>query len=189
MQIISKRVNVLLYAEWANSMLHTVKNNVNYAKYEFLVKMMYYYSINNKKINIRTHDYANNLYYDSHGIDGFPISSPTWLAQFIFYCISNNNYSCGHFIDLAKKIENNKWFDFTKEKCIGPNIKFDPNWRNTITIGLVNKILHEKNTSNFPVLADALEEAGVPKEHVDYMRNNDNNWSLADWFVWNIMNL
>lgn len=72
-----------------------------------------------------------------------------------------------------------------EQKVVGPNVQFSPSWKTDHTLGIAKQIWQMRQLGNLPVLADALEEAGVPTELVQYMRT-DSEQTIADWFLWNL---
>jgi hypothetical protein len=63
--------------------------------------------------------------------------------------------------------------------------KFKNHWKTSDNILLAKEIWNNRNLTNLPILADSLEESGVPNKMVKHMREEENN-SLADWFLWNL---
>jgi hypothetical protein len=62
--------------------------------------------------------------------------------------------------------------------------QFQEFWKTSDNIELAKHIWNTRNLANLPILADSLEESGVPNELVKHLREDNN--TLADWFLWNL---
>ncbi len=72
------------------------------------------------------------------------------------------------------------------QECRGPDHPFDPNWKTPDAAGIAKTMLEQKDTSAAPILADALEDAGMQdQDMLSRLRTKPVN--LSDWPVWNLL--
>lgn len=72
----------------------------------------------------------------------------------------------------------------------GPGIKFLPEWRTRDVTGMVTAIVNSRDFSTFPILADALQDAGC--EHHELLRSLQEDihaWGLSNWVIWNTLRI
>lgn len=72
-----------------------------------------------------------------------------------------------------------------KRRMIGNNVKFVNEWKTYNAIAVSKQIWSTRTVGNLPILADILMDSGIDESLVDYMKNQ-NEQTLADWFLWNI---
>lgn len=92
--------------------------------------------------------------------------------------------------DAAYARKNRWWWIYaTYRRCRGPvGVAFDPGWRTTTAVALAREIRDGRRADLFPVLADALDDAGCPAaDHLADMRHDHGHHTAADWAVWNLL--
>jgi hypothetical protein len=79
-----------------------------------------------------------------------------------------------------------KWLFTTYRHALGPGVPFDPEWRTSTALVLAQGIVRERALDRMPILADALRDAGCVEEAVGRMPGE---YTLADWTLWNLVGL
>jgi len=76
------------------------------------------------------------------------------------------------------------WLLTTYRQALGPPVRFDPAWRTEAAVGLARGIVRDRALDRMPVLADTLWDAGCEEEALGHMIAG---CTLADWTLWNLL--
>jgi hypothetical protein len=66
---------------------------------------------------------------------------------------------------------------------------FDPEWHTSTATVLARRIVEERDFSIMPILADALQDAGCPDDWLIALRDEPDEYTSANWFLWNLCGL
>lgn len=90
----------------------------------------------------------------------------------------------------VKREQREAWCWRTFQAAKGPDTPFDPAWRTSDAVAIAKQIYSSRDLSAMPILADALEEAGM--NHADilsHLREDSQDWTLADWALTNLLGI
>lgn len=79
-----------------------------------------------------------------------------------------------------------RWLYSTYEQALGPGLPFDPRWRTPAVAALADEIVTDRALELTPLLADALRGVGCGEGSLTHLTRV---CTLADWTLWNILGL
>jgi hypothetical protein len=79
-----------------------------------------------------------------------------------------------------------RWLYTTYRHALGPGLPFDPAWRTSTAVALGRGIVMDRALDLMPVLADALRDAGCGEEPLAHLTGE---CTLADWTLSNLLGL
>ncbi len=79
-----------------------------------------------------------------------------------------------------------RWLYTTCRHSLGPGLPFDPGWRTSTAVALAERVVKDRALDLMPVLADGLRDAGSGEEPLAHLTGE---CTLADWTVWNLLGL
>ncbi len=84
-----------------------------------------------------------------------------------------------------------RWLEATYRHALGPRgLRFDPAWQTPTAVALARGIVGERAFDRMPILADALEEAGLSHAGLlDHLRTDRGEWTAADWALTRLLGI
>lgn len=80
------------------------------------------------------------------------------------------------------------WLARTYARALGPGYPFDPAWKTDTAVALARGICADRALDRMPILADALQDAGLSDPAlIAHLQNNPDQWTTADWVLWNLL--
>ncbi len=77
-----------------------------------------------------------------------------------------------------------KWMYRMFKHACGPAFLFDPAWRTTDAIAIARGIVAERAFDRMPILADALQDAGMQDEELlAHLQFDGEEWGASDWVL------
>lgn len=79
-----------------------------------------------------------------------------------------------------------RWLYTTYRHALGPGLSFDSEWRTSTAVTLARGVVTDRALDMMPVLADALRDGGCVEEPLVHLTGE---CTLADWTLWNLLGL
>ena len=82
-----------------------------------------------------------------------------------------------------------RWIAATYRHARGPvGLVFDLEWRTSTAVSMARGIREDRAFDRFPILADALQDAGCENlELILHLQTDAGEWTCADWSLWNLL--
>jgi hypothetical protein len=77
-----------------------------------------------------------------------------------------------------------QWLYVTYRHAVGPSFAFDPAWRTSDAVAIARGIFDERAFDRMPILADALQDAGMSDlKSLLHLQNDADEFTQADWWL------
>jgi hypothetical protein len=177
------RVQALLTAEWAADSLPlwVVESSPDYRPAAAIEASLQW-------VSDPSEQKRNAAYADAYAAAYAAYAAAYAAAYTAYAAYAADAYAAAYAAYAAAYAAKWKWLYRTFRRCRGPKYAFAAQWRTTEAVALAQGMWSRRRADCLPILADALEEAGLTDQAVlRPMREEPDTGCLSEWVIWNLM--